>query len=499
MESPPAPDVAMGRTYKDAAAAHRKRERDVFLLYGPAFRDIPLVDNPSDQDASPHVPRASPDSTLTALAQLAATRLHAQRALISLIDDKRQHILAEATPTSSLEASRPGAASDLWLGTVSIPKSYGLCELVLEHSLASESSAPVIIDDLSQVEHHAERDYVRDGPRMRFYAGAPLISPSGSVVGAVSIFDDQPRQGFREEQAVLFQDFAATITTYLHTYAIREQYQRGEQFTRGLLSFAQGASALKPFKVFSDDNSFGSDASSRSVKMSLHSSSGSKTILPQSSSRERSIGTLQNSILPPHSRDMFSRAANLMMASSNLDGVLMLDAAVAASHSRQFPGGAEDEDSGDSSHSKSSSSDEGSLKSESGSQDESAANPPKACSVLGYAIQRRPNSDGEVVEVTQIGSLRENELARLLKDLPNGKIVNYTASGQSTSSTEGSNPSDSGSLEESAADPKRKHSGRRFQSSKAIQAMLPGARSVAFVPFWDYVHFLVIPTSMCIY
>lgn len=60
-----------------------KRERDVFLLYGSAFRDIPRLDDKTCSLPANHAPRLSSDSTLTALAQLAALRLNAGRAMIS--------------------------------------------------------------------------------------------------------------------------------------------------------------------------------------------------------------------------------------------------------------------------------------------------------------------------------------------------------------------------------------------------------------------------------
>lgn len=107
-----------------------KRERDVFLLYGAAFRDIPHLDElgPNSETCSlpdSHVPKASRDSTLTALAQLATLRLGANRAMISLIDDSKQYILAEATPEMSIFPDSDGDHRDtLWLGSVSIPRTW---------------------------------------------------------------------------------------------------------------------------------------------------------------------------------------------------------------------------------------------------------------------------------------------------------------------------------------------------------------------------------------
>jgi hypothetical protein len=468
----------MTKTQQKPPIVVRKRERDVYLLYGSAFRGLPKVDAPDQY----HTPRASADSTLIALAQLTATRLQAARACIALIDDTHQHFLAEATPTLPLRPKPEDAAAALWLGNVSVPRSWSVCEEVLD----LRTDAALVINDLSQTERYVQRDYVKNGPRWRFYAGVPLVSPRGTVVGVLSIWDPEPRlePGLSGAEVMLLQDFAATIVTYLDTYTLREQYQRGEQFTRGLLSFSQGASALRPFKVFPDDASNTSGAPSAGSAGSANSlqtlsSLGSRTI-QASTSNEQSIGTLQNSILPLHSKDMFSRAANVMMASSNLDGVLILDASVAATGHRQFPGANEDETgSGGSSTSLSSGSDTGSTTSS--RQDIQEPKSPKMCSVLGYALRGKWSHDG-----TEFGTLLERDLARLLKEWSMGKITNFTATGASVSSTDDTSSSAS-AAEEGASDVRRRGGERKFRSSAAVHALLPNARSVAFVPFWDYV------------
>lgn len=467
------------RPQQKPPVAVRKRERDVHLLYGSAFRDLPKIEAP-DQDHT-HTPRASADSTLIALAQLTATRLHVARACVTLIDDSHQHFLAEATPTLPLRP-KPEDSAALWLGNVSVPRSWGVCDEVLE----LRTDAALVINDLSQNERYANRSFVQDGPKWRFYAGVPLVSPRNTVVGVLSIWDHETRHapGLSGAEVTLLQDLSATITNYLDTYTLRDQYKRGEQFTRGLLSFAQGASALKPFKVFSEDASERSGRTSAGTGSgSAHSvqpvsSLGSRTI-QASTSNEQSIGTLQNSILPLHSKDMFSRAANVMMASSNLDGVLILDASIAATGHRQFPGtNEEDTGSGDSSNSTSSSSDTASsLSSRHEMHNEKV---PKKCSVLGHALRGNLSNDG-----SEFGTLMEKDLARLLKEWSMGKIINFTATGASVSSTD--DTSSSASAGEESMPHVKKKGGRRFRSSAAVHALLPNARSVAFVPFWDYV------------
>lgn len=321
-----------------------KRERDVRLHYGAALCNIPHVD-----DLATHVARPSRDSTLTALCQLTAIRMGAQRAMVSLLDDQRQHILAEATCHLSLRPEAPGDAQNvLWLGNASIPRSLGLCENVLHINLENNV---LVIDDLEADDRPCFGRHVQNHTDMRFYASIALMSPEGAVVGTLSIFDDKPHNGLSSEQLTLFKDLASTTIDYLNTYTIRDQYSRGERFTRGLVSFAEGVTALLPFKQneqhdpsTTPDMSFNSSPTTEKDLDPLYKR-GTKEVddlAPDSSSyatpgattprstRHRAIRTLQDSILPADSKSMFSRAANVMMASSSLDGVLILDASVAA-------------------------------------------------------------------------------------------------------------------------------------------------------------------------
>jgi hypothetical protein len=199
--------------------------------------------------------------------------------------------------------------------------------------------------------------------------------------------------------------------------------------------------------------------------------------------RQRSMKKLQETILPLDSRSMFTRAANLMMASSNLDGVLILDASVAANRNRQQSGNSEQstgtgtESAGE--FSKSSSSDEFSEVSSHSPQSAKV----KTCQVLGYATPDRSefHEDG-----SSPVSLPETDLARMLQDFPGGKIITFGADGLSLSSTDEAGTS-SGTSKDSDS-PKRKgnRGSRAHRHFNAVQKMLPRARSVAFVPFWDY-------------
>lgn len=538
------------------ALSEKKRERDV-LQYVAAYRDLPQLDPRGPEPESSHLPaghhaRPSSDSTLTALAQLAALRMGAQRALVSLIDDTHQHVLAEATPCSSLRppAGVSDAPNPLWLGSVSVPRSWGVCEQVLGLDpglLAAGGGTSVIVNkDLLDSQSHANRAYVRDGPRIRFYAGAALVSPNGAIVGALCVFDDEPRpSGVPDEDITYLEDLSATVIEYLGTYTVRDRFKRGEKLTRGLISFAEGASSLLPLDSVVDQ--LDSNPRSPSTTTSMTSTTASNTELRflhndltephpplqvpesnhsvtqasqagsqgsgQSSSRQQqqfstgsdtvragstrntSLRALQDTILPMNSRSMFARAANVMLASSDLDGVLILDASIAATGHRQHPAALERErlsgslsdatESGGGRSKSESSEDSSSHESTNRNQNSSSS---KKCQILGAAPSRPVvNADG----TPGVGSLAESNLARLLRDYPHGKVFNYTVKGVSMSSTDDSSSNRSGHEQfQPGGDDARPTASRRHdrasRSSKAISELLIGARSVAFVPFWDY-------------
>ncbi|KAF2108362.1 hypothetical protein BDV96DRAFT_504582 [Lophiotrema nucula] len=498
-------------------------------LYGPAFRDIPRLDNlgPSpDSDALPqdHVAQPSKDSALMAFAQLASVRLGVHRAMISLIDSDRQYILAEATSTMSLRAP-----SGLWLGAVSIPRSWAICEQVLGIDptvTESNEDAAIVINNLAEDERFSGRTYVTGAPQERFYAAVPLVSPHGSIVGALCVFDEQPRNDVLKEDILYLQDLASTVAEYLETYAIKDAHRRGEQLTRGLISFAEGASGLNPF----DDNNGKIGPSLLSPELAekpdpFNDTSSSVRGLPggvspvidkpydheqtppsrtsaepasNESSRHGFVRALQESILPANSRDMFSRAANIIRASSDLDGVLILDASAVA-------GGREPDEHEDvgtdsvadhGSDSSTSSDKEGIVRRLDNSLHPGTKGiPPKSggkiCQVLGFSQKERIRDTRGTPDIIQRMSLLESDLRRMLRHFPKGKVLNFNAQGHASTTSESDTlHEESKTGDHDAASrqrPKRKRSvDQQRRIYEALQTDLHDVRSIAFVPFWDY-------------
>lgn len=396
----------------------------------------------------------------------------------------------------------------MWFGCVSFPRTCGLCEKVLSIDLGAASAIgdfpALVIRDLHETMAYKDLFFLKDGAT-RFYTGAPLLSPAGAIVGALCLFDDQPRpDGLSKEHQKIMREISESIMDHMHTYTIKDQYRRGERFTRGLVSFAEGASAIQPFKDDSERETQ-ADISSPEVRFDVDSSDLATPLDERSNPldfqqqtpsearqnrvtntrRYRSMKNLQETILPSDSRSMFARAANIMMASSDLDGVLILDASIATSQDRPQPEHSSDLTSGTegeiSYQSKSSSSDEGGNK----NNEKSKSSNPKACQILGHATNGIAQDDIRFIDT--YGSFLETDLARLLHDFPHGKIITFGGDGFALSSTDESPPSASTIVDDSNPSRRRKTAtGRARRNIQAVQAMLPKARSVAFVPLWDY-------------
>ncbi|KAF2000260.1 hypothetical protein P154DRAFT_205033 [Amniculicola lignicola CBS 123094] len=505
------PDVGSSRDMR----AEAKRERDICKLYGPALRDIPSVKLGPSADTcclpADYVPHGAPDSALTAFAQLASLRVGAARAMISLIDHQTQYILAEATPNTSLSFSPLDTSGDMWLGNVRIPRSWGVCESVLDIDSAKleeeNEIGAVIINDLAEAEKYAGRTYVHEGPRVRFYAGVPLRSPGGYIIGTLCVFDDKPRNDISSDDILHLKDLSVTVIEYLNTLALRDQRRRGELLNRGLLSFASGALQLQSADR-SDPNSLTpppelpehlNTLGMLGVALPPSNHNRKPSAVPRSSipaaqpptkhvafqtdhvdrsTSKSSVSALQEKVLPTNSKRMFSRAAKIMAESSDLAGVIILDASIAAAGTRYE--GSESAQSGVDSYDSRTSTDNDSDSRYHASVSSVQSSKSKICKVLGFASQD-PAGSTDVRDA----SFLEADLRRMLNQYPEGRVFHFSATGEPLSSTDEAEVQKL-SLEEGSARSRRKRDVNGLNKTmKALQASLPGVRSVAFVPLWD--------------
>ena len=88
---------------------------------------------------------------------------------------------------SLVDADRQWFKSEVGLGKRETPRSESFCA----HTL--ETAASLIVRDASQDPRFRDHPAVVGDPKIRFYAGAPLVEPDGHVLGTVCVIDTSPR------------------------------------------------------------------------------------------------------------------------------------------------------------------------------------------------------------------------------------------------------------------------------------------------------------------
>ena len=113
----------------------------------------------------------APEQDFDDIAQLAATLLGTPIALVSLVDSGRQWFKA-----------RIGTALQ---GTL---RSESFCD----HALQRPAEV-MVVNDASTDPRFAQLGLVQGTEHIRFYAGAPLLSPEGHALGTLCVLDRAPR------------------------------------------------------------------------------------------------------------------------------------------------------------------------------------------------------------------------------------------------------------------------------------------------------------------
>lgn len=485
-------------------------------------------------------PRASGDKALTAFAQLAALRLNVRRAMVSLIDSTHQIILAEATRTLSLVSDqRHEPGDEVWLGNTIINRHDAVCFNSLSAQYTAKdkegrsyTSDAFVVPDLRLHDNFKDKDYVKGDPGVKFYAGVPIKTKSGHRIGVYAVSDEKPRFGLDIDELMFMEDVAATVMEHLEMAKDRDDRHKGERMVRGLANFIEGSTdapeppsrrpsrtisrktSMQELKVLSPRLPAVMERQTENAKLENDDTAGLPTMQDFAEKKKQEEAAKQSP--PTDDQDpfrVFARAAQIIRDSTAADGVVFFNTNARAFSDSASTSGASEEH-GDESQGQTSGSDllssEATVKERPRRRRQNSnfsthseqqpkgldteANSRKVrCEVAG--LSKTEGAEGSNLSVKDF-ILTEERMERYIRNFPYGKFFSFTDTGSGISSS-----GDEGSQEDSSTmlTPRRNQSQPHRRSQGGVKSrkkeplvptellrVLPGIRSLIFLPLWDF-------------
>jgi AcrR family transcriptional regulator len=145
---------------------------------------------------------SEPNAAIDAIAESAAALCDVPIALVTLVDQNRQWFKANSGLPGTSETAR----------------SIAFCD----HAIRDEDV--LIVNDALLDERFRDNPLVTHEPRLRFYAGAPLVAENGDRLGALCVLDRQPRT-LDSNQIAALSALAATAVKLLAREAERDGHE----------------------------------------------------------------------------------------------------------------------------------------------------------------------------------------------------------------------------------------------------------------------------------
>jgi len=464
----------------------------------------------TDLHGGGYTPRVSKDKALTAFAQLAALKLNVARAMVSLIDSTKQMILAEATQTLSMARVDTAKPSDgVWLGSTVLTRSDAVCEHCLINTCTARdddgktyTAKGLVVNDCCQDERFKTRSYVKQEGGVRFYAGVPIISRSGYMIGAYAVSDDKPRDGLTVEELKFMQEISQAVTEHLEWARDRVDRFKGERIVRGMASFIESCSSSSA--ISGEENApenetskhrppLESRVSSQRVPLNVRAEQSSASRSPSTSSQRAQ----SNPHTPPRAKAgslsaMFDRAADTLRESTLADGAVIFGATAGGLAQQHVAvAKANGECSGESDATSTTWGQPGSdTVGQDIASDSDTSPQTRLCKILAYSLA----DDGARANIEQGTALTVGTLEKYFKLFPRGNNFHFTDQGagissedESASERESARPSSHspqhGQRGHAVALPKRR---KTRMDHRELLKKIPGAKSVMFLPLYDY-------------
>lgn len=151
------------------------------------------------------------------ITRLVAALFEAPIALVSLVDHRRQWF-----------------KSAFGLKTRETPREHAFCA----HAICGRDL--FVIPDATRDERFADNPLVTGQPAIRFYMGAPLITPDNHALGTLCVIDSKTRPEPGREQKQVLRDLAGIVMHHMETRRILRQNQAMARRARSSLGTVIG-------------------------------------------------------------------------------------------------------------------------------------------------------------------------------------------------------------------------------------------------------------------
>ncbi|KAL4942587.1 hypothetical protein BDV06DRAFT_211710 [Aspergillus oleicola] len=491
------------RKYAYNREGARERETHLYLPYW----GFSGTEKYAQQSVGTH-PNVSRDNVLTVFAQLAALRMNAKRAMISLFDRTSQHVVAEATPDLALRGDR---ADGLWLGVQQFPrKSITMCYCAVK-SFVDEGTPVFVCGDLTRDKRFKDHSSVTGRPHNRFYVAVPIVSPDDYIIGSMAVLDDKPRDKVTPEQEQFLQELSATVMDHLLAQrAMREEY-REEKMVRALGLFVKGKGDLNEW--FNSNEAHGGQLAHINKRLEdLQVSAGGRgseqlrdgeqaptgdsnaadmdespvhkyekdgegdaleeSSAPGKKKRPKMSPTtshLRESLAPPNARSVVNRAASMIYQALDVEGAMFIDASVYARRQTVASTAPKNNDQAEP-NTLNDGNDSTSL-------------------ILGH-FTSSTSKKGVNLDDSHYVSLSGDFVSHLIDQYPRGMIFHLEEDGSISLSYEGladnMDYTQTGNRGAITTEPERENMEQEARDVQRLRKVLPDARCIAIYPVWDF-------------
>ncbi|KAL3484274.1 hypothetical protein BJX62DRAFT_58688 [Aspergillus germanicus] len=297
------------------------------------------------------------DSILSALTQLGAFRLRCGRAFTTILEGDVFRVIAEATP-QTFAADHKSLDPFGLTGTVT----FGLGGCRRQAHDVPVPHDDCIIRDTGENTPALEENPILERSQARFYAEVPLYDSSGKLIGTYGVMDKDPRTLFSSQDLANLYNHAKSIAAHLDAVVAQQRDSQSKLQLKALIAMSKGHDAFQttdwesrqstsksgcvsPHSSLPDlQRSRHPDTAARPIVSSQNGSAGAfASHNPPSKGRyheghqrhaRKSSGRLRNSrVAVPEARSIlpdvtsvYAKAASLLQAGMDLDGVMFIDA-----------------------------------------------------------------------------------------------------------------------------------------------------------------------------